>query len=131
MEAEDPPETVLRRANHLHDVVGFGTYDPLTNNCFHFAFYCKTGRRYDGPVTLVVVTSDDSAALPLRVPPQYVVAPPQYVVAPPPSPPRRRDRDWDWGRFELPQPSFRTIAAVGAVGALVVLMPELAPFAFI
>jgi len=44
MEAEDPPETVLRRANDLLARNGFGSYHPLANNCYDFAFYCKTGR---------------------------------------------------------------------------------------
>jgi hypothetical protein len=52
MDAEDPPETVLRRANGGSRSV----YDPVHNNCFHFAFYCKTGRQYYGKVTLVLDT---------------------------------------------------------------------------
>ncbi|CAM0958727.1 unnamed protein product [Alopecurus aequalis] len=42
---EDPPEVVLYRANDLL-THGFGKYNLALNNCFDFAFYCKTGRRY-------------------------------------------------------------------------------------
>ena len=45
MEAEDAPETVLRRANNLR-VYGFGRYNLALRNCMDFAFYCKTGRPY-------------------------------------------------------------------------------------
>jgi len=47
--AADPPEQVLSRANRLLDCNGFGIYDPVLNNCFDFAFYCKTWRRCDNP----------------------------------------------------------------------------------
>ncbi|CAD6255214.1 unnamed protein product [Miscanthus lutarioriparius] len=47
--AADPPEQVLSRANRLLDCNGFGIYNPVVNNCFDFAFYCKTGRRCDTP----------------------------------------------------------------------------------
>ncbi|XP_066334804.1 uncharacterized protein [Miscanthus floridulus] len=47
--AADPPEQVLSRANRLLDCNGFGIYDPVLNNCFDFAFYCKTCRRCDTP----------------------------------------------------------------------------------
>jgi hypothetical protein len=46
MEDEEPPETVLHRANYL---LTDGGYDVSQNNCFHFAFYCKTGERYHAP----------------------------------------------------------------------------------
>ncbi|WVZ82657.1 hypothetical protein U9M48_029899 [Paspalum notatum var. saurae] len=48
VEAEDPPETVLRRANNLlanHGGFSADSYDLVTNNCQHFAIYCKTGRK--------------------------------------------------------------------------------------
>jgi len=47
--AEDPPETVLERANKLLNDGGFGTYNVATNNCFDFAFYCKTGVGFFSP----------------------------------------------------------------------------------
>ena len=43
---EEHPEKVLYVANDLLDHGDFGTYDLALNNCFDFAFYCKTGRRY-------------------------------------------------------------------------------------
>lgn len=47
MEAEDPPDTVLRRANDLLDSIdGFGSYNIALNNCFDFACYCKIGGTY-------------------------------------------------------------------------------------
>lgn len=46
MEPADPPEMVLRRANDLWESNGFGDYELTANNCFDFAFYCKTGSRY-------------------------------------------------------------------------------------
>jgi hypothetical protein len=36
-----PPEVVIRRAVGS---LGAGGFDPLTNNCEHFAVWCKTGR---------------------------------------------------------------------------------------
>ncbi|PAN03605.1 hypothetical protein PAHAL_1G009400 [Panicum hallii] len=48
VEAEDPPETVLRRANNLlanHGRFSVDSYDFAANNCQHFAIYCKTGRK--------------------------------------------------------------------------------------
>jgi hypothetical protein len=45
---EDPPEAVLERANHLLRN-GLGTYDAAVNNCFDFAFYCKTGGSFVPP----------------------------------------------------------------------------------
>ncbi|KAJ1257908.1 hypothetical protein BS78_10G032400 [Paspalum vaginatum] len=48
VEAEDPPETVLRRANNLlanHGGFSVDSYNFITNNCVHFAIYCKTGRK--------------------------------------------------------------------------------------
>jgi len=62
MEAQDPPETTLCRANKLllnNDPLC--KYHLLHNNCFHFAFYCKTGIVYHGPVALVVEISKDIA----------------------------------------------------------------------
>jgi len=66
MDAEDPPETVLRRANELllrPYLFGFGlsSYDPVVNNCFDFAFYCKTGRRYRLLAEMIVEPSTISA----------------------------------------------------------------------
>ena len=66
MEDEDPPETVLRRANELllrPYLFGFGlsSYDPVVNNCFDFAFYCKTGRRYRLLAEMIVEPSTISA----------------------------------------------------------------------
>ncbi|CAL4906546.1 unnamed protein product [Urochloa decumbens] len=58
MEAEDPAEKVLRRANDLLDNGGTHThYNLLHNNCFHLAFYCKTGTDYHLPVALGVEIS--------------------------------------------------------------------------
>ncbi|TVU13430.1 hypothetical protein EJB05_40486, partial [Eragrostis curvula] len=51
---EDPPEKVLERANHLLRE-GFGTYDLTVNNCFDFAFYCKTGGRIVTPARAVMI----------------------------------------------------------------------------
>ena len=66
MEDEDPPETVLRRANELllrPYLFGFGlsSYDAVVNNCFDFAFYCKTGRRYRLLAEMIVEPSTISA----------------------------------------------------------------------
>jgi hypothetical protein len=36
MEDEEPPETVLHRANYLLTDGDFGGYDVSQNNCFHF-----------------------------------------------------------------------------------------------
>ncbi|KAG2563316.1 hypothetical protein PVAP13_8KG318800 [Panicum virgatum] len=49
MAAEDSTETVLRRANELLTSGDFGSYNVFTNNCTHFAVYCKTGCRYSFP----------------------------------------------------------------------------------
>jgi hypothetical protein len=68
MEDEDPPETVLRRANDFYTYGGFGSYDLASNNCFDFAFYCKTGRRYRTKLELLVV--------PASVSPRDVLRPP-------------------------------------------------------
>ena len=38
-----PEETVQRAEKYLGD--GLGLYDFLGNNCEHFAYWCKTGRR--------------------------------------------------------------------------------------
>jgi hypothetical protein len=54
--AEDPPETVLERANKLLNDGGFGTYNVATNNCFDFAFYCKTGVGFFPPAMEIPVT---------------------------------------------------------------------------
>ncbi|CAM0146238.1 unnamed protein product [Urochloa decumbens] len=53
MDPEDTAETVLRRANDLF-VHGFGSYDLVLQNCFDFAFYCKTGRQYVSTLELVL-----------------------------------------------------------------------------
>ncbi|KAG2640647.1 protein LEAD-SENSITIVE 1-like [Panicum virgatum] len=48
VEDEDPPETVLRRANNLlanHGDFSVDSYNFVTNNCQHFAIYSKTGRK--------------------------------------------------------------------------------------
>jgi len=37
----DPPDTAVRRA---FESLGARGFDPLTNNCEHFAVWCKTGR---------------------------------------------------------------------------------------
>ncbi|XP_066340830.1 protein LEAD-SENSITIVE 1-like [Miscanthus floridulus] len=54
MADEDPPEAVLERANYLLRN-GFGTYDALVNNCFDFAFYCKTGGTLVSPARAVMI----------------------------------------------------------------------------
>jgi hypothetical protein len=54
MEDADPPEMVLGRANLLLDHGGFGEYNVALKNCFDFAFYCKTGKRYFSMLDLVV-----------------------------------------------------------------------------
>ena len=56
MEDEDPPETVLHRANNLR-VHGFGSYNLALRNCFDFAFYCKTGHPYFSLLEMVVEPS--------------------------------------------------------------------------
>jgi hypothetical protein len=56
---EDPPETVLRRANDLLARNGFGSYDAVVNNCFDFAFYCKTGVEFVSPARLLAPKRDD------------------------------------------------------------------------
>ncbi|MBA0646975.1 hypothetical protein Goklo_014893 [Gossypium klotzschianum] len=38
-----PPHEVISTATDLLERNGFGPYDMLTNNCEHFAVYCKTG----------------------------------------------------------------------------------------
>ncbi|KAG5539468.1 hypothetical protein RHGRI_019869 [Rhododendron griersonianum] len=48
-EQSDPASTVVRRANYLFEN-GFGNYDLVTNNCEHFALYCKTGVGRSGQV---------------------------------------------------------------------------------
>lgn len=50
---EDPPEMVLKRANDLLACNGFGGYNLVTNNCFDFAFYCKTGVQFVSPARLL------------------------------------------------------------------------------
>lgn len=57
MDDEDPPETVLRRANEILACNGFGSYDTVKNNCFDFAFYCKTGSNNLNRTVLGVVTA--------------------------------------------------------------------------
>uniref|UniRef100_I1R1P1 LRAT domain-containing protein n=1 Tax=Oryza glaberrima TaxID=4538 RepID=I1R1P1_ORYGL len=57
MDDEDPPETVLRRANEMLACNGFGSYDIVKNNCFDFAFYCKTGSNNLNRTVLGVVTA--------------------------------------------------------------------------
>jgi len=42
-----PPEEVVRRAI---DRLGEAKYNPLTNNCEHFACWCKTGNAHSGQV---------------------------------------------------------------------------------
>ncbi|GLJ15519.1 hypothetical protein SUGI_0254910 [Cryptomeria japonica] len=39
----DSPEIVIQRARKLLEQ-GFGKYDTVSNNCEHFALYCKIGR---------------------------------------------------------------------------------------
>jgi hypothetical protein len=55
--------TVLGRANDLaRNGNGFGTYDALVNNCFDFAFYCKTGCglfSLERVATIMVAHQDD------------------------------------------------------------------------
>ncbi|CAD6258804.1 unnamed protein product [Miscanthus lutarioriparius] len=121
MDAEDPPETVLGRAKDL--LTKGRVYLLVHNNCFHFAFYCKTGRQYFGPVALVVDTSA-AAIMPSDDGPHLDRRNGTARVVPPPPAPARRRRSREWS---LPQPSFRTIAAVGAGLALVAVLPELAP----
>uniref|UniRef100_J3NE46 LRAT domain-containing protein n=1 Tax=Oryza brachyantha TaxID=4533 RepID=J3NE46_ORYBR len=54
MEAEDPADEVLRRANHGLRHGGFGGgYHVALNNCFDFAYYCKTGCHYVSAVDVV------------------------------------------------------------------------------
>ncbi|CAD6258803.1 unnamed protein product [Miscanthus lutarioriparius] len=115
------PETVLGRAKDL--LTKGRVYLLVHNNCFHFAFYCKTGRQYFGPVALVVDTSA-AAIMPSDDGPHLDRRNGTARVVPPPPAPARRRRSREWS---LPQPSFRTIAAVGAGLALVAVLPELAP----
>jgi hypothetical protein len=68
---EDPPETVLRRANDFYTYGGFGSYNLAFNNCFDFAFYCKTGRRYHIKLELPV----DPLVDPASVSPRDVLRP--------------------------------------------------------
>jgi len=49
--ASDPDEIVVHRANHLLNN-GFGCYNIVTNNCEHFAIYCKTGLHVLGQRTM-------------------------------------------------------------------------------
>uniref|UniRef100_A0ACD5TLF9 Uncharacterized protein n=1 Tax=Avena sativa TaxID=4498 RepID=A0ACD5TLF9_AVESA len=75
MEAEDPAEKVLRRANDLLDNGGTRTnYNLLDNNCFHLAFYCKTGKDYHRPVALSVEISMDTWEELLDEPQPFIVA---------------------------------------------------------
>jgi hypothetical protein len=46
----------LERANKLLNDGGFGTYNVATNNCFDFAFYCKTGVGFFPPAMEIPVT---------------------------------------------------------------------------
>jgi len=137
MVAEDPPGKVLGRANDLLTNGGFRNYDLVHNNCFHFAFYCKTGRQYVGPVALVVEASKAAAVATMVPPPPPPPPPPLAAVAaaaavaamvPPrlPPPPRRR-RSWLPDLPRLPQPSLETIAVVGLATGVALLAPELAP----
>ncbi|CAL4899218.1 unnamed protein product [Urochloa decumbens] len=75
MEAEDPAEKVLRRANDLLDNGGTRThYNLLHNNCFHLAFYCKTGTDYHHPVALGVEISAGTWEELMNEPQSYGVA---------------------------------------------------------
>lgn len=75
MEAEDPAEKVLRRANDLLDNGGTrSNYDLLHNNCFHLAFYCKTGKDYHRPVALAVEISTGTWEELLNEPQPFIVA---------------------------------------------------------
>jgi hypothetical protein len=56
---EDPPDTVLRRANDFLDYGGFRSYNVAGNNCFHFAYYCKTGREYLSPLRMIADPSQE------------------------------------------------------------------------
>ncbi|KAG8487083.1 hypothetical protein CXB51_020623 [Gossypium anomalum] len=40
-----PPHEVISAATDLLERNGFGPYDMFTNNCEHFAVYCKTGSK--------------------------------------------------------------------------------------
>lgn len=59
VEDEDPPDTVLRRANDFLDYGGFRSYNVAGNNCFHFAYYCKTGREYLSPLRMIADPSQE------------------------------------------------------------------------
>lgn len=45
-EKVDPQKTMKRAYEKLQDPGEFSKYDPIHNNCEHFAHYCTTGR-YD------------------------------------------------------------------------------------
>jgi len=59
-QAEDPPATVLERANHQLALGrgSFGVYNFLVNNCFDFAAYCKTGRAFVSPERAPILLTD-------------------------------------------------------------------------
>jgi hypothetical protein len=74
MEDEDPPETVLCRANDLRVNGGIRSYyDLANNNCFHFAFFCKTGRSYGSRIEELLFREKKRVAC---FPPQFL---PQFL----------------------------------------------------
>ncbi|CAL4892144.1 unnamed protein product [Urochloa decumbens] len=75
MEPEDPVKEALSRANDLLNNGGARcNYDLLHNNCFHLAFYCKTGKDYHHPVALGVEISTGTWEELLNEPQSFGVA---------------------------------------------------------
>ena len=53
-----PPDTVVNRAFEYRHT-GFGTYDVLDNNCEHFAYFIKTGRKQSNQADIFNVLGVD------------------------------------------------------------------------
>ena len=46
----DPPEKVIERAKEIYRTKNWAPYNLISNNCEHFAVYCKIGKKYSKQV---------------------------------------------------------------------------------